>query len=181
MNEGKAAIYEYIKDQHDKHVAHRESLASRFGNIRLTAGLILTIVSFSLGIVVQSVEKAHGRLALTVAVVPLAFFAIALYFVTRSLLNVPDLVGTIHVHFPKVEKEKLNKFLELIEVDADRVIRALSQNYLAAIEINREAKWIAGQQLERCVRFIRWALFATIAFLISALTCTIFEGWLVKS
>jgi hypothetical protein len=181
MDEAKAQIYNYIRDQHDKHVAHRESLTSRFGNVRLTAGLILTIFSFSLGVVVRSLENANGNMARVLGALPLIFFAIALYFVTRSLLNIPDLVGTIHIHFPAVDQTKINKVLKRAEMNADKVIEDLSQNYMEAIKINVEAKRAAGEQLERCVRFIRLALFATIAFLVSTLMTSIVAGWLFQN
>lgn len=178
MNEGKAEIYKYIQDQHDKHLAHRENLASRFANIRLTAGLILTVFSFSLSVVIRSLEKANGRIALALAMLPLIFFAVALWFVTRSLLNIPNLVGTVRVYFPAVDKTKINKVLALSDVDADQVIEDLSQNYLDALEMNTEVKRDAEEQLRRCIRFVRWALFATIAFLVSTLLFSIVAGWL---
>lgn len=179
MDEGKAEIYRYIRDQHDKHVAHRESLTARFGNIRLTAGLILTIFSFSLGVVVRSVENAGGNMTRALAVLPLMFFAIALYFVTRSLLNIPDLVGTIHVYFPAVDKTLINKVLKREKVDADKIIVDLSQNYMAAIEKNSAAKQLGGEQLRKCVGLVRWALFATIAFLVSTLACAFIAAWVI--
>jgi len=180
MDEGKAAIYNYIRDQHDKHLAHRENLASQFANIRLTAGLILTVFSFSLNLVIRSLEIANGRIALALAMLPLAFFAVALWFVTRSLLNIPNLVGTVRVYFPAVNRTKINKVLGL-ELDADQVIEDLSQNYLDAIELNTGAKRDAGEKLRRCVRFVRWALFATMAFLVSTLLSNIIAGWLFRN
>lgn len=181
MNEGKAEIYRYIRDQHDKHLAHRENLASRFADIRLTAGLILTIFSFSLGVVITSLKSANGRIATAMAVLPLIFFAVALWFVTRSLLSIPNLVGTVRVYFPAVNKAKVNRVLALKDVDAGQVMAHLTQNYIDAIELNTRAKRDAGEQLNKCIRFVRWALFATMAFLVSTLVTSIVVGWLSRN
>jgi hypothetical protein len=178
MDEGKAEIYKYIRDQHDKHVAGRESLTSRFGNIRLIAGLILTIFSFSLGVVVRSLENVHGRSARVLVALPLIFFAIALYCVVRSLLAIPDLVGTIHIFFPAAKRADIMQTFEEDQLDSNQVIEELSQNYLEAIEKNITAKNAAGKQLQRCVSFIRHALFATIAFLVCTILSSIVVAWL---
>ena len=181
MDEAKAEIYKYIRDQHDKHVAHRESLTSRFGNVRLTAGLILTVFSFSLGLVAKTLENAHGITPRVVAMLPLLFFAIALYFVTRSLLTIPDLVGTVHVYFPSTDRTAINKAFAANELDSDQVIEDLSQNYLDAIDKNSSAKQHAGEQLRRCVASIRLALLATVAFLVTTLVSSILTGWLFRT
>lgn len=178
MDEGKAEIYRYIRDEHDKRVARAESLTSRFGNIRLIAGLILTMLSFALTVASRSVENAHGISERALTIAPLVFFAIAVYFVTRALLAIPDLVGTIHIYYPATDSTVIGDALAAEELPADEVIQFLSQNYLEAIDKNIKAHAAAGKQLDEAVISIRRGLFATIAFLVFTLIASIVRSWL---
>ena len=177
MNESKAEIYRYIRDQHDKHVAGRESIISRFGNVRLLAGIILTVFSLSISIGARSLDNAHSDLTRILATLPLIFFAIALYYVTRALVAIPDLIGTIHINFPGTDRTTITRALEADKLDVDQVIEDFSYNYLEVIEKNMNAKYAAGEQLANCVRFIRRGLFATIAFLASTVLVNLALAW----
>ena len=178
MDEGKAEIYKYVRDQHDKHVAARESLISRFGNVRLLAALLLTVFSFSISVVAKSIENAQGVCARVIAILPLVSFAVALYHITRALLAVPDLVGTIYFNIPGADEKTILKAFKDEEPNADEILEDLSSNYLEAINHNISANENAGENLKKCAHFIRRALFATITFLALTIFSNLAVAWL---
>jgi hypothetical protein len=180
MDEAKVEIYKYVRDQYEKHLAHKDSLAVGFGNIRLTAGLILTIFSFSLAVLGRSLDTAHGNIARALTLLPLLFFAVALFFVSRSLLNIPDLVGTVRRFFPAVDNPKVSRMLKRSKLNADKVVEDLSQNYMQAMEVNSQSTREAAAQLRKCITSIRWALFATIAFLVTTFVSDVIQRWLFQ-
>lgn len=176
MDEGKAEIYKYIRDQNDKYLAGRESLISRYGNIRLLAGLLLTVFSISIGVVAKSIEGAKSLPQRIVAALPLLFFAVALYYVTKALLAIPGLVGNITTNIP-IADETLMEFFKEDKIDADQLLEVLSHNYLHALKENIKENDAAVKTLKKCADLIRTGFFATIAFLAITLLTSIAVLW----
>lgn len=178
MDAGKAEIYRYVRDQLDKEIAAKESLISRFGNIRLLAGLLLTVFSFSIGVVAKTVENAHALRARTIALVPIVMLGAAIYYVIRALFGIPDLVGTVDAFAPGVNQETILSAFKDKKPNADEILEDLSSNYLEAVKETCVRNMDAKAKLLRCASFIRKGLLATIAFLGLTITANLAVMWL---
>jgi hypothetical protein len=179
MDEGKLEIYRYVRDQHDKYISARESIITRFGNIRVLAGLLLTVISLSFTLVLKSVEQSSILITRAVTVLPLIFFLVAVYYIIRALLAVPNMVGMINIRLPGVEQGLIREAFEPKTLDADWVLRSLTENYLVAVDYNMKSIGLAEADLDKSSRLIRRGLFATVAFLLLTLLSNISVTWIV--
>jgi hypothetical protein len=177
MDAGKAEIYRYVRDQHDKHIAASESLITRFGNIRLLAGLLLTVISFSITVVAKTIENAHHLWSRAVAILPLFALAVALFYMVKALLAIPKLVGNIDLYIPGADQSTILESFQDEEPNADEILEDLSSNYLEAIDHNIRANQSARQNLGLSVELIRKGLFFTIAFLALTIMSNLAVSW----
>ena len=178
MDEGKAEIYGYVRDQHEKELAHKESLITRFGNIRLLAGLLLTVFSFSMTVVAKTIENAHGIKSRLIAVVPLILFGTAIYYIIKALLAIPDLVGTVDSYRPGADEGTILRAFKDKKPNVDEVLQDLSSNYLEALKETCMRNMDAKAKLIRCAGLIRKGLLATIGFLGLTIGANLAVTWL---
>lgn len=175
MNEpdpARMALYQYVRDQHDKLIGVRQGQKTRLGSYLVLGGLLITAVfTFGVPTTLATIKQlaalpAGGFLLWSFAFLPVVPFAGAMYYLARSLWAIVGALARVIVSHAGVDRNRIASAMERPQ-HVDGMIRTLTLNYLDAIQENEDENYETGCQFARILMSVRRSALFVFVFLTS--------------